>query len=70
MQIGSRTRDVDVEHLVGDVVDHQFREEFRSRQHFLMDSDLESARHTVYNYVAEILNETIVNEKLDNFSTI
>ena len=30
MQIGSRTRDVDVEHIVGDVEDHRLREELRS----------------------------------------
>ena len=70
MQIGPRTRDVDVEHLLGDVVDHQLREEFCSCQHFLVDSELERPRHKVYNYAAETLNETIVNEKLDNFSTI
>ena len=30
MQIGSGTRDVDVEHIVGDVEDHRLREELRS----------------------------------------
>ena len=34
MQIGSRTRDVDVEHIVGDVEDHSLREELRSCQYF------------------------------------
>ena len=65
MQIGSRTRDVDVEHIVGDVQDHRLREELRSCQHFLVDSELERARHDVVNYAVETLNETIVNEKLD-----
>ena len=45
MQIGSRTRDVDVEHILGDVEDHKLREELRSCQHFLVDSELERARH-------------------------
>ena len=67
MQIGSRTRDLDVEHIVGDVEDHRLREELRSCQHFLMDSELERARHKVFNYAVETLNETIVNEKLDLF---
>ena len=67
MQIGSGTRDVDVEHIVGDVEDHSFREELRSTQHFLVDSELERARHKVFNYAVETLNETIMNEKLDNF---
>ena len=67
MQIGSRTRDVDVQHIVGDVDDHKLREELRSCQHFLVDSELERARHKVFNYAVETLNETIVNEKLDHF---
>ena len=43
------------------------REELRSCQHFLVDSELERARHKVFNYAVETLNETIVNQKLDNF---
>ena len=50
MQIGSGTRDVDVEHTVGDVDDHKLREELRSCQHFLVDSKLERARHKVFKY--------------------
>ena len=67
MQIGSGTRDVDVEHIVGDVEDHSLREELRSCQHSLVDSELKRARHKVFNYAVETLKETIVNEKLDHF---
>ena len=67
MQIESGTRDVDVEHIVGDVDDHKLREELRSCQHFLVDSELERARHKVFNYAVQTLKETIVNEKLDHF---
>ena len=67
MQIGSRTRDVDVEHIVGDVEDHMLREELHSCQYFLVDSELEGTRHNVFNYALGYLNETIVNEKLDHF---
>ena len=67
MKIGFGTRDVDVEHIVGYVEDHKLREGLRSYQHFLVDSELERARHKVFNYAVEILNETIVNEKLDHF---
>ena len=67
MLIGSGTRDVDLEHIVGDVDDHKLREELRSCQHFLVDSELERARHKVFNYAVETLNETIVNEKFDHF---
>ena len=67
MQVGSGTRDVDVEHIVRDVEDHSLREEFRSCQHFLVDSELERTRHNVFNYGVETLTETIVNEKFDHF---
>ena len=67
MQIGSKTRDVDVEHIVGVVEDQRLREELRSCQRFLVDSKLERAKHKVFNYAAETLNETIVNEILDHF---
>ena len=69
-QIGSGTRDVDVEHIVGDVEDHRLREELRSCQHFLVVSELVRARHQVFNYAVETQNETIVNEKLDFFPLI
>ena len=52
---------------MGDVEDHSLRKELRSCQHFLVDSELERARHKVFNYAVETLNETIVNEKLDQF---
>ena len=67
MQIASETKDVKAEVIVGDVEDHSLREELRSCQHFLVDSELERARHKVFNYAVESLNETIVNEKLDHF---
>ena len=67
MQIGSGTRDVDVEHIVGDVEDQRLREELRSCRHFLVDSELERARHKVFNYAVETFNETLVNKKLDHF---
>ena len=66
-QIGSETGDVDVEHIVTDVEDHRLREELRSCQQFLVDSELERARHKIFNYAVETLNETIVNEILDHF---
>ena len=39
MQIGSGTRNVDVEHIVGDVEDQRLREELRYCQHSLVDSE-------------------------------
>ena len=67
MQIGSGTRNVDVEPIVGDVEDHSLREELRSCQHFLVDSEPERARHKVFNYAVETFNDTIVKENFDNF---
>ena len=59
---------MDVEHIVGVVEDHMLKEKLRSCQHLLVDSELEKARHKVFNYAVETLKETIVNEKLDHFS--
>ena len=70
MQIGSRTKAVDVERIVGEVEDHRLREELLSCQHFLVDSELERATHKVFNYAVETLNETIVMENLIVLSTI
>ena len=67
MQIGSGTRDVDVEHVVGDVEDHRLREELRSCQHFLVDSELERAGHNVFGYATANINAKSVDEKLDHF---
>ena len=63
MQIGSRTRNVDVEHIVGYVEDHSLREELHFYQHFLVVSELETSRHKIFNYAVESLNETTLNEK-------
>ena len=67
MQLGSGTRSVDVEHIMGDVGDHRLREELHSCQQFLVDSEPERARHKVFKDAVETLNETIVNERLDHF---
>ena len=56
MQIGSGTRDVNLEHIVVDVEDQRLREELRFCQHFLVDSELERGRHRVFNYAVETLN--------------
>ena len=33
----------------------------------MVDSELERARHKVFNYAVKTVNKTIVNEKLDHF---
>ena len=67
MQIGSRTRDVVVEHIMGDVEDHSLREELHSCQHFLVDSEHERPRNKAFNHAVDTVNETIVNKKPDQF---
>ena len=65
MQIGSETRDVDVEHIVGDVGDQRLREE-RSCQNFLVDSELERARHKVFNYGSSLTRKSINSSTIWN----
>ena len=67
MQIGSGTRDMELEHIAGDLEDDRLREELRSCQHFWVVSELERARHKVFNYAVKTLNETIVNDKQSFF---
>ena len=52
---------------MGDVEAHNLREELRSCQQFLVGSELERAKHKVFNYAVETLNESKVNEQLDHF---
>ena len=66
-QIGSGTKDVHVEHVVGDVADQSLRDALRSCQHFWVDSELERARQKLFNYAVKALNETVVNDKPDHF---
>ena len=49
MQIGSRTRKMDVEYIVGDVENPSSREELHSFYYLLVDSELETAVHKVFN---------------------
>ena len=66
MQTGLKSRDVDVEHIVGDVEDLWLRQELLFCQHCLVGSELERARHNVFHYAVETLNEKVMNEELDH----
>ena len=46
------------------------KEELRSCQYILVDSELERARHKIINYATEKPNEEIVDEKFDHFFNI
>ena len=67
MHIGSGTRDVDLEDIVGEFHDQRMREKLRCCPHFLVDSELERAKSKIFNYAVETLSKKIVNEKLDHF---
>ena len=56
--------------IINEVDDMHRKEVLPSCQPFLVNSELERARHKIINYAVENLNETLVNEKLDHFSTI
>ena len=56
-----------MEHIVGYVDDQGLREELRSCQPFLVDSELERASHRVFNYAVETLREKFMSEKLNHF---
>ena len=62
-----KTAILDPEIIINHKNNMDLKEELRSCQHFLGDSELEMAAHKVFNYSVENLNETIVNGTLDRF---
>ena len=57
---------VELDDIFNEVDDPSLKEELRSCQFNLVDSDLERVRHKVFNYAIENLNATAVDEKLDH----
>ena len=51
-----KTAIVDPDDIFNEVYDTNLKEESRSSQHFLVDSELERARHNVFNHTIENLN--------------
>ena len=64
-QIGFGASNNDVEDLVGDVDDQSLREELQSCRHFLVDSEIQKGRHSVFNFVVNNLTAQVIEEKLD-----
>ena len=58
---------VDPDEIILEVDDADLKEQLRSGHHVLVDSELECARHKVFNYAIENLNAKIEDEKLDHF---
>ena len=49
-QIGFGVSNIDVEDIVGDVDDQGLREELQSCRHFLVDSEIQKAIYSVFNF--------------------
>ena len=64
-QIGFGASKIDVEDIVGDVDDQSLREELQSCRHFLVDSEIQKGRHSVFNFVVNRLTAQVIDEKLD-----
>ena len=56
---------IDVEDIVGDVGDQSSREELHSCKHFLVDSEIQKGRHSVFNFAVNNLTAQVIEEKLD-----
>ena len=64
-QIGFGASNIDVEDIMGDVDDQSLREELQSCRHFLVDSELQKGRHSVFNFALNNLTAQVIGEKLD-----
>ena len=64
-QIGFGVTNIDVEDLVGDVVDQSLREELEFCKHFLTDTEIEKRRHRVFNFAMSSFDMSLLNDKLD-----
>ena len=50
---------------MGDVDDQSLREELGSCKHFLADTEIENARHRVFNFAMSSFDMSLLNDKLD-----
>ena len=65
-QIGFGASNIDLEDIVGDVDDQCLREELQSCRHFLVDSEIQKGRHSVFTFVVNNLTTQVIEEKLDH----
>ena len=61
-----RTSNFDMNTPVGGRGDAELKQEINSCNHFLVDSELEKERQTVFNFAMPSINKSILNEKLDH----
>ena len=64
-QIGFGSSNIDMDDIMGDVDDQSLREELQSCRHFLVDSEIQKGRHSVFNFAVNNLTAQIIEEKLD-----
>ena len=64
-QFGFGASIIDVEDIVGDVDDQCLREELQSCRHFLVDSEIQKGRDSVFNFAVNNLTAQVIEEKLD-----
>ena len=64
-QIGFGASIIYVEDIVGDVDDQSLREEIPSCRHFLVDSELQKGRRSVFNFAVNNLTAQVIEKKLD-----
>ena len=62
-----KTADVDPKDIFNENDDANLKDELRFCQKFSVNYELETARHKVFHYAVDYINETIVNEKHDLF---
>ena len=67
-QIGFGASNIDVEDIVGDVDDQSLREEVQSCRHFLVDSEIQKGRHSVFNFAVNNLTAQVIEEKIGSRS--
>ena len=64
-QIGFGASKIDAEDILGDVDDQSLREELQSSRHFLVDSEIQKGRHSVFNFAVNNLTAQVIEEKMD-----
>ena len=64
-QIGFGASNIDVEDIVGGVDDQSLREELQSCRHFLVNSEIQKGRHSVFNFAVNNLTAQVIQENLD-----
>ena len=64
-KLGFGASNIDVEVIMGDVDDQGLREELHSCKHFLVDSEIQKGRHSVFNLAVNNLTAQVIEENLD-----